>query len=167
MKKEINELVEGNLQRWCPTSWPPRFGCLLAAGALVRIHHIDMDSTGQYAYVRSRRHRAATIHKVPMEQLHAPTTTTPLYNSGCANCKASCPIIGKRLTQYRLRIYPSRMRMPQITPAVKEWFAQMGRIGGRKKTAKKMASIAKARAVRAVRVLARQNARKNLIKEIA
>ena len=64
MQEKFDHFVDRNLCRWCPTDWPPKFGCGLAAGALVKIEHVEMDAQGQYAYVTSRRTRAGVAHKV-------------------------------------------------------------------------------------------------------
>lgn len=165
MAKHFNRLIERSLVRWCPTDWPPRFGCGLAAGALVRIEHVEMDAQGQWAYVTSRRARNNVVHKVKMDELHPPRETKPLFNKGCANCKASCPLIEKRLTRYRAKIYPPSMRTPPVTPAVSEFFAAMGRRGGSRVTAARLQALAKARKARAAKVLARQKSRVNLAKE--
>lgn len=164
MPNKYNQFIDAALCRWCPTTWPPRFGCGLAAGSLVKIQHIDMDAGGQYAYVLSARTRAQTIHRVHFSELHAPRSTVPLINKGCANCKASCPIREKNLTRYRARIYPTRMRMPQITPAVSQFFAAMGRKGGSRKTPVKLQALAKAREVRQQK-LAVKHALKNKLKK--
>ena len=119
---------------------------------------------GQWAYVLSRRARNQVVHKVKMSELHPPRETKPLFNKGCANCKASCPLIGKRLTKYRAKIYPPSMRTPPVTPAVSEFFAAMGRRGGSKVTPARLQAIAKARQARAAKVLARRKSRLNLAK---
>ena len=137
----------------------------MAAGALVRIEHVEMDAQGQWAYVTSRRTRNKAVHKVRMSELHPPRETKPLFNKGCANCKASCPLIEKRLTRYRSKIYPPSMRTPEVTPAVSEFFAAMGRRGGSRVTAARLQALAKARKARAAKVLARQKSRVNLAKE--
>lgn len=159
-----NHLNDAGLFRWCPTDWPPRLGCGLAAGALVAIKHVEMDKLGQWAYVLSRRARNQVVHKVKMSELHPPRETKPLFNKGCANCKASCPLIGNRLTKYRAKIYPPSMRTPPVTPAVSEFFAAMGRKGGSKVTPARLRAIAKARQARAAKVLARRKSRLNLAK---
>ena len=120
---------------------------------------------GQWAYVLSRRARNQVVHKVKMSELHPPRETKPLFNKGCANCKASCPLIGKRLTKYRAKIYPPSMRTPPVTPAVSEFFAAMGRRGGSKVTPARLQAIAKARQARAAKVLARRKSRLNLAKK--
>jgi hypothetical protein len=165
MKSEGHGSEAVGLWRWCPTQWPPLLGCGLAAGALVNVLAVDMDSSGQYAYVRSRRSRGGCIHKVRFDELHAPRSTKPLFNSGCANCKASCPLVGKRLTRFRAKLYPPAMRMPTITPAVSEFFAAMGRRGGSRVTPAKLGALAKARQARAMKVRARQTHRKTLAKK--
>ena len=159
-----NHLNEAGIFRWCPTDWPPRWGCGLAAGALVLIKHVDMDATGQWAYVLSRRARNGSVHKVALSELHPPRFTKPLFNKGCANCKASCPLVGNRLTKYRAKIYPTKMRVPPVTPAVSEFFSAIGRRGGSKVTPARLEAIAKARQARAAKVLARQKSRLNLAK---
>ena len=131
---------------------------------MVTIKHVEMDQMGQWAYVLSRRARNQVVHKVKMSELHPPRETKPLFNKGCANCKASCPLIGKRLTKYRAKIYPPSMRTPPVTPAVSEFFAAMGRRGGSKVTPARLQAIAKARQARAAKVLARQKSRLNLAK---
>lgn len=165
MSEKFNHLIDRALCRWCPTDWPPRFGCGLAAGALVKIEHIEMDATGQYAYVTSRRARQNVVHKVRMDELHPPRETKPLFNKGCANCKASCPLIENRLTKYRAKIYPPSMRTPPITPAVSAFFSAMGRRGGSRVTPARLQALAKARKVRAARILARHKTRVDLAKK--
>ena len=123
-----------------------------------------MDAGGQYAYVLSARTRAQTIHRVHFSELHPPRSTVPLINKGCANCKASCPLKEKNLTRYRARIYPSRMRIPEITPAVSDFFAAMGRKGGSRRTPVKLEALAKAREVRREK-LAVKHALKNKLKK--
>ena len=162
MQKKFDHFVDRNLCRWCPTDWPVRLGCTLAAGALVRIQHVEMDGQGQWAYVTSRRTRAGVAHKVRMAELHPPKETKPLFNKGCANCKASCPLVGKRLTAYRSKLYPPSMRTPPVTPAVSEFFAAMGRRGGRVVTPARLKALAKARKARAVQVTARKKFRSDL-----
>ena len=164
MAEKFNEMVDANLYRWCPTVWPPMFGCGLAAGALVKIHHIEMDASGRYAFVTSARTRAQTVHKVKFDELHPPRETKPLHNLGCANCKASCPLVGNRLTKYRAKLYPPRMRPPKVTPAVSAFFAAMGKLGGSRVTPARLQALEKARQARAERVTARQKARINLAK---
>ena len=164
MSKKFNELIDRNLCRWCPTDWPPRLGCGLAAGALVRIEHVEMDAQGQWAYVTSRRTRNKAVHKVGMSELHPPRETKPLFNKGCANCKASCPLVGKRLTAFRAKLYPPTMRTPPVTPAVSEFFAAMGRRGGKVVTPARLKALAKARQARAVQVSARRKNRIALAK---
>jgi hypothetical protein len=162
--KTFNDFHVRDIYRWCPTQWPPMFGCMLAAGSLVRIHHVDMDAGGQYAYVVSKRARNNAVHKVKLGELHPPRTTVPLFNPGCANCKASCPLKGNRLTKYRAKIYPPSMRTPPVTPAVSAFFSAMGRRGGSRVTPARLQALAKARKVRAARVLARQKSRTALAK---
>lgn len=166
MHKNFNEIIDRNLCRWCPTDWPPKFGCGLAAGALIKIEHIEMDALGTFAFVQSRRARNKTLHKVKFDELHPPRETKPLHNNGCANCKASCPLVGNRLTRFRAKLYPPSMRTPPITPAVSAFFAAMGRRGGRKITQARLDALAKARQARAVKVSVRQNNRLNLAKKV-
>ena len=138
---------------------------MLAPGALVRIQHVEIDARGQWAYVTSRRSRNKAVYKVPMSELHPPRDTRPLSNKGCANCKASCPLIEKRLTAYRAKLYPPSMRTPPVTPAVSEFFAAMGRRGGKVVTPARLRALAKARQARAVRISERQKNRLNLAKK--
>lgn len=137
---------------------------MLAAGALVKIHHFEMDSDGQHAYVVSTRTRANTVHRVRFDELHAPRSTKPLMNLGCAACRASCPIREKSLTRYRARLYPPRMRLPELTPTVSEYFAAMGRRGGSRKTPAKLAALAQAREIRLAK-LHEKHAAKNKLKK--
>ena len=131
---------------------------------MVKIEHVEMDAQGQYAYVTSRRARNNVVHKVRMDELHPPRETKPLFNKGCANCKASCPLIEKRLTKYRAKIYPPSMRTPEVTPAISAFFSAMGRRGGSRVTPARLQALVKARRVRAVKVAARKRARVNLAK---
>ena len=124
-----------------------------------------MDSGGQYAYVTSRRARKNVVHKVRMDELHPPRETKPLFNMGCANCKASCPLVGNRLTKYRAKLYPPSMRTPEVTPAVSAFFSAMGKRGGSRVTPARLQALAKARKVRAVKIAARNKARINLAKK--
>lgn len=124
-----------------------------------------MDSGGQYAYVTSRRARNNVVHKVRMDELHPPKETKPLFNRGCANCKASCPLVGNRLTKYRAKLYPPSMRTPAVTPQISAFFAAMGKRGGSKVTPARLQALAKARKARAVKVAARHKARINLAKK--
>ena len=165
MPEKFNHLIDRNLCRWCPTDWPPKFGCGLAAGALVKIEHVEMDAQGQYAYVTSRRARNNVVHRVRMDELHPPRETTPLFNKGCANCKASCPLIEKRLTKFRAKLYPPAMRTPEVTPAVSAFFSAMGRRGGSRVTPARLQALAKARKARAVKIAVRQKSRVNLAKK--
>lgn len=132
---------------------------------MVKIEHVEMDSGGQYAYVTSRRARKNVVHKVRMDELHPPRETKPLFNMGCANCKASCPLVGNRLTKYRAKLYPPSMRTPEVTPAVSAFFSAMGKRGGSRVTPARLQALAKARKVRAVKIAARNKARINLAKK--
>lgn len=132
---------------------------------MVKIEHVEMDAQGQYAYVTSRRTRNNVVHRVRMEELHPPRETTPLFNKGCANCKASCPLTGKRLTKYRAKLYPPAMRTPEVTPAVSAFFSAMGRRGGSRVTPARLRALEKARKARAIRIADRRKARVNLAKK--
>lgn len=124
-----------------------------------------MDAQGQYAYVTSRRARNNVVHKVRMDELHPPKETKPLFNKGCANCKASCPLVENRLTRYRAKIYPPSMRTPEVTPAVSAFFSAMGKRGGSRVTPARLQALVKARRARAVKIAARHKARINLAKK--
>jgi len=54
------------------------------------------------------------------------------------------------------------MRTPPVTPAVSEFFAAMGRRGGRVVTPARLKALAKARKARAVQVTARKKFRSDL-----
>ena len=165
MSEKFNYLIDRNLCRWCPTDWPAKFGCGLAAGSLVKIEHVEMDAQGQYAYVTSRRARNSVVHKVRMNELHPPRETKPLFNKGCANCRASCPLVGNRLTKYRAKLYPPSMRTPEVSPAVSAFFSAMGKRGGSRVTPARLQALVKARKARAVKIAARHKARVNLAKK--
>lgn len=132
---------------------------------MVKIEHVEMDAQGQYAYVTSRRARNNVVHKVRMDELHPPKETKPLFNKGCANCKASCPLVENRLTRYRAKIYPPSMRTPEVTPAVSAFFSAMGKRGGSRVTPARLQALVKARRARAVKIAARHKARINLAKK--
>ena len=131
----------------------------------MKIEHVEMDAQGQYAYVTSRRARNNVVHRVRMDELHPPRETTPLFNKGCANCKASCPLIEKRLTKFRAKLYPPAMRTPEVTPAVSAFFSAIGKRGGSRVTPARLQALAKARKARAVKVAVRQKSRVNLAKK--
>ena len=160
--KSSHIIGDRTLFRWCPTTWPPKFGCHLAAGALVRIRHIELEGANQFAFVESERSDAFSLHKVHLNELHKPETTKPLINPGCAACKQSCPLRARSLHRFHAKLLPPSVKRGVLTPAVSAYMAELGRRGGSKVTAAKLAGLEKARAARAEHVKRRHEARAKL-----
>ena len=161
MMKNLNDT---SLMRWCPVAWPPRFGCGLAPGALVRIRHLEFEGDTQTAFVQSRRSVLFNAHKVILSELHAPTSTTPQSVPGCQICKASCPLRGSRLTAFRARIIPVSVKPIILTAAISKYMARIGRKGGSRITPARLEGLRKARAARAQHIARRAKNRLSLAK---
>ena len=126
--------------------WPAHFGCALAAGAYVRIRDLELGEGTQFAWVQPVRSRSHRLYKVRLTELHSPTETRPLHNPGCMACRASCPLRGSALTRLQAKVLPPAVRNSALTPSVSRYMAAIGARGGKRRTKRKLAHLAKARA---------------------
>jgi len=161
MRKNVHDT---SLMRWCPVSWPPKFGCGLAPGALVRIRHLEFEGDSQIAFVQSRRSVLFNAHKVVLSELHAPTSTTPQSAPGCQACKASCPLRRSSLTRFRNRLIPQSVKPIILTSAISKYMARIGRKGGSRITPARLEGLRKAREARAGHIARRNKNRLALAK---
>ena len=117
----------------------------MKAGAFVKVARVELEGDSKIAYVYSIRGRHQHIHKVRMEELSRPDSTSPMNTSGCLSCKAKCPMDLRAKEKMLLYSMPKEVVRSIITPAVRGYLSAIGRMGGLKVSRTKLWALSNAR----------------------